>query len=139
MVNRKDSKMSEEKITYLIEFKNGRRQKITVPKDWKVTFGPAAAGVNKKGMGGRDVPLALRFYENENRQRAIFTDVVYFRDTSIEIQEEKINTQQKDGFMECDGHRKGVTFQAISKEWINPDEPSDSLPMLPSDESIFED
>jgi len=127
----------EKEITYLMEFKNGKRQRVTVPSTWKVTFGPAARGVNK-GTGSRqEIPLALRFYESENKQRAIFTDVVYFRDTSIKIEEERIDVQQKDGFMECEGQRKRVNFQATSRQWTNPDELIKAMPQLPADSEIF--
>lgn len=110
--------------TYLIEFKNGKRQRITVPSSWKVTFGPAAAGANSAkyvGEGRAPMPLALRFYEAENRQRAIFTDVLNFRDTSIKIEEEQINTQEKQGYVEVDGKRKATSFRAETRDWVNPD------------------
>ena len=127
--------------TYLIEFKNGKRQKITVSADWKVTFGPASKGMNagttRTGQNYQ-IPLALRFYESERKQRAIFTDVVGFRDTSIKIEEEKSKTQEKDGFMECDGVRKRTTFQATVKEWIDPDKHQEELPQLPTDGEIFD-
>lgn len=128
--------MDEEK-TYLIEFENGRRQKITVPESWKVTFGPAARGANGDKKLGRTMPLALRFYESDTKQRAIFTDVISFRDTSIKIEEERIDTQRKDGYVECEGKRKGVTFQAESRQWVDPDTSNEEMPLLPTDESIF--
>lgn len=106
--------------TYLIEFKNDKRQKITVPSSWKVTFGPAVAGVNKRNSD-LQMPMALRFYEAENKQRAIFTDVRSFRDISIMIEEEQINVQEKQGFVEVDGKRKGTTFRAETREWVDPD------------------
>ena len=130
--------MEKEKTTYLVEFANGRRQKITVPSDWKVTFGPAAVGVNKKGLGGREVPLALRFYENDTQQRAIFTNVVYFRDTSIQIEEERVDVHQKEGYVECEGKRKAVAFQATSRQWVDPDKPDEKFPALTAGGNIFE-
>lgn len=57
---------------------------IAVPEDWKVTFGPVAVGsgrINSEGGGS----MALRFYEDDKRQRAIFTGVRSFRDLSIPI------------------------------------------------------
>jgi len=129
-----------EETTYLIEFESGKRQKITVPSSWKVTFGPVSirgASSNRSGSGLK-MPVAIRFYENENRQRAIFTNVVSFRDTSILVEEERVDVQQKDGYLECDGKRKSVNFQAVSKSWVNPDKPAKELPQLPSDESIFD-
>lgn len=108
--------------TYLIEFENKRRQRITVPETWKVTFGPAVAGSNKPTPGyNHKMPMALRFYETANQQRAIFTDVVAFRDLSIQVEEERTNVQEKTGYIEVDGTRKATTFQARTMEWVNPD------------------
>ncbi len=114
-----------EQTVYLIEFENKKRQRITVPSSWKVTFGPAAAGVNKNFSG--KIPLALRFYENESKQRAIFTDVIGFRDMSIKIEEERTNIQEKDAYVECEGKRKRTTLQAKTTEWVNPDIPLHNL------------
>jgi hypothetical protein len=130
----------EEEKTYIIVFKSGTRQRITVPADWKVTFGPAAKG-SRAGNGAEtrlQMPLALRFYENKDKQRAIFTDVVSFRDASIKIEEEKIDTQEKDGFVECGGIRKRTTFQVRTKEWRNPDEVDEDTPRLPRDSEMFD-
>lgn len=128
----------EEKTTYLIEFENGHRQKITVPSEWKVTFGPLAIkGANSGKSLNNKMPIALRFYENDKKQRAVFTNVLSFRDMGIVIEEEKVDVQQKDGYVECDGQRKGVTFQATSRQWVNPNEPQKPFPALPSDADIF--
>ena len=114
--------MTEESTTtYLLEFDNGKRQRITVPSSWKVTFGPAARGTNGPSQRNYNMPLALRFYENEKKQRAIFTDVKSFRDTSIVIEEERISVQEKEGFVEAAGKRKRTSFQVKTKEWVNPD------------------
>lgn len=103
--------MSKE-TTYLIEFKSGKRQKITVPSDWKVTFGPAAVGKSRTSPSDLKMPMALRFYENDKKQRAIFTDVKNFRDTSIKIE--------------------------TVKEWIDPDKHEEDLPQFPNDEEVFD-
>lgn len=131
-MNEEDKK----EVTYLIEFENGKKQKITVPSNWKVTFGPAAVGVNAEKYS-KKMPLALRFYENGEKQRAIFTDVANFRDMSIKIEEERIDVQQKDGYMECEGRRKRVNFQATSRQWVDPDATDNQVPQLPADTDIF--
>jgi len=110
--------------TYLIVHEDDTERKITVPDSWKVTFGPAAAG-NFKSNSPRNslrMPLALRFYENEKQQRAIFTDVVSFRDMSIITEVKRIDVQEKEGFMECEGKRKATTFRTEVSEWVNPDD-----------------
>ena len=109
--------------TYLIEFNDGRRQRVTVPDDWKVTFGPAFMA-KKEEYNGRTVPMALRFYESKENQRAIFTGVKNFRDVSIQIEEEKVTTQEKAGVLEVDGAKKRVMMNASVRSWVNPDEDS---------------
>lgn len=125
----------QEMTTYLITHENKIERKITVPSSWKVTFGPAAKGMNKGNSGGLRIPLALRFYEAETKQRAIFTDVVSFRDMSIKIEIKKKKIQEKKGFMECDGKRKATTFQAVMEEWVDPDEMAEQ-PTLPGGDDI---
>jgi len=125
----------EEKITYLIEKENGKRFKITVPASWKVTFGPATKGGDRRTTPSNlKMPMALRFYENDVKQRAIFTDVVNFRDVSIPVEEEKVDMQEKDGFTEVDGVRQRTTFQVKTKRWVNPDNIADDTPRLSSSE-----
>jgi hypothetical protein len=130
-------KNSVEMTTYLIEFENRTKKKITVPSAWKVTFGPSYVGPNKQTIGRQfNIPLALRFYEANDKQRAIFTDVTSFRDMSIQIEEEIVNTKIKEGFVEVDGTRKATSFSATVKEWVNPDvstQQTDRLLQMPTD------
>jgi hypothetical protein len=127
--------MAEENIReYLIEKADGTKLKVKIPNDWKVTFGPAVKGKNQPTVGERrlKMPMALRFYENETKQRAIFLDVVEFRDLSIPIEVEKVDIQEKDGFTEVDGVRQRSTFQVKTKKWTNPDEINEDTPKLPN-------
>ena len=130
-----------EMTTYLITHEDRTERKITVPSDWKVTFGPAARGVHKysgPSGGAIKIPLALRFYESENKQRAIFTDVLSFRDMSIRTEVKQVKVQEKQGYMECDGQRKATTFTAKSEEWVDPDELG-KVPALPMSENMVAD
>ena len=54
--------------------------KITIPEDWKVTFGKQI-GAPRDYEAGRE----LRLYETETKQRACFTGVTSFRDLSIPV------------------------------------------------------
>ena len=121
-----------EEKTYIIVCEDKSKKRITVPANWKVTFGPAARGENAGIKSGTHlkIPMALRFYETDTKQRAIFTDVVSFRDASIKIEEERTNVQEKEGYVECDGVRKKTVFSATVKEWINPD--SVNEPVIPT-------
>ena len=76
--------MSELK-SYLFYVKNRGEVRIKVPADWKVTFGAACPG----GRYAADPHngLCLRFYEAKDKQRAVFQNVIWFRDESLEIKE----------------------------------------------------
>lgn len=87
-----DTVEPEVTVTYEIEKlvmrPNGRqateKYRLEVPEDWKVTFGPAfIPRGNGRPHHGNTAPMALRFYESETKQRAIFTDVVSFRDVDL--------------------------------------------------------
>jgi hypothetical protein len=84
------------KVTYLIE-RGKERLTVEVPGDWKVTYGPAFRRTpDARGRFndyGQAAPMALRFYENETKQRAIFTDVTAFRDLSIPVRRLVIETE----------------------------------------------
>jgi hypothetical protein len=74
-----------DKRTYEI-VTNDETYRIEIPEDWKVTFGPVAVGGGKRGgFGDPSGSMALRLYESEVRQRAIFTGVRSFRDLSIPV------------------------------------------------------
>lgn len=55
--------------------------RITVPAEWKITFG--SPGGNRGGFGSDG--NELRLYETDKQQRACFTSVVSFRDLSIPV------------------------------------------------------
>jgi len=52
---------------------------IEIPSTWKVTYGPMLPG------SGGNQTLCLRIYETDKMQRAIFQNVVSFRDLSLKI------------------------------------------------------
>src|SRR5215472_17483150 len=79
-----------ENKTYIIH-RNYETLRVTVPASWKVTFGPGVPFSNPKNGC---TSWALRFYEAKDKQRAIFTDVISFFDTSIKLEGlEKVDTQ----------------------------------------------
>ena len=132
--------MTTDEKTYILIHDDNTRKRITVPANWKVTFGPAAIGMNSNKSGSNlKMPLALRFYEDEKHQRAIFTDVKSFMDSSIKIEEEIVNVQEKEGFVECEGVKKKTIFQAKTKEWkdIQDINNEDMQPLLPEDSDMF--
>lgn len=123
--------------TYLMRLKNGNLRRVTVPADWKVTFGPII--VQKKG-GPRHYGneegwgWGVRFYEG-TIQRAVFTDVESFRDESIKLQERVTKTQRRIVHKRTKDGMRDVAVEAQMHEWIDPFEPQDDsdnefLPMI---------
>jgi len=124
-------------VTYLITKTDGSEFQIDIPSAYRVTFGPAFVGGGPQVNG--KIPMALRFYESEKAQRAIFTDVASFRDMSIPMRIKQVKTQTKHGFVEFEGVRKQTTFQASTSEWIDPDNSDDKPKLLnmPTDAEIL--
>lgn len=67
--------------TLLIEDQDGEIR-VTIPETWKVTLGALQPGM--------DHSPTLRIYEAENKQRAMFRNVVCFRDLSIKVERSRI-------------------------------------------------
>lgn len=106
--------MSEEKNkVYLI--KTGSDEfKITIPESWKVTFGPVSPG--SKSYGGSD--LALRIYETAEKQRAIFTNVQWFRDLSIPVLRKSVTKKAKSKSVSTDNTYQAEQEYEQSEEWV---------------------
>lgn len=109
--------MAEKKTTYLLEMKDGSKKKITVPSEWRVTFGALYPGkeANHSKTG-------LRFYSG-NKQHAVFTEVESFRDMSIQIEEENIKKQQETFYKDTPDGKKSFVVEGTVREWVNPDAP----------------
>lgn len=106
----------EETKEYILELDNGSQRKLTIPADWKVTFGP----INPGSKGHQ--PLAVRFYESKDKQRAIFTDVKSFRDASIPIEEKITRVKRQNITKKTPEGERIVVVEAKITEWRNPDE-----------------
>ena len=111
-------------VTYLLMMKDGSEKRIEIPKKWKVTFGLTAPGSKN---GNYNSGLALRLYEGST-QRAVFTDVESFRDTSIPIQEKRITQNIKEGFVGEGNDQQAVKVVASTSEWVNPDSSESGKP-----------
>lgn len=121
MKQKQDKAVRQEKITtYFVSRKNGRDQRITVPASWKVTFGPLNPG--SRNSDGNGAP-ALRFYESPNKQRAVITEVLSFRDMSIRVEEKRVNVKQQTMRKQTAKGDKEVVVEGRVEEWINPDAP----------------
>lgn len=104
--------MTEQKRQYLIK-SSGETRIITIPESWKVTYGPVSPG-SKYGDGN-----VLRVYESKEKQRAIFTNVVSFRDLSIPVRK---LVKDKDEMLRLKNEKGKVTSEdklTISDVWID--------------------
>ena len=106
--------------TYLLNMKDGTRQKITCPTEWTVTFGPLTPGSKDSNNGYHGIALRIR---DGQRQKAVFTGVESFRDMSMAVEVELIKSKEEVFFREEDGERKQVVVNGSIKEWSNPDAP----------------
>src|SRR5437016_692292 len=112
-------------VTYYVQRQQGRDQKVTVPADWKVTFGPLSPG--SKGESGNATP-ALRFYESANKQRMVITQVVSFRDMAIKVEEKRTTSKQQTLYKGSGAGRKEVVVEGRMDEWVDADKPEQGDP-----------
>jgi len=82
-------KSDEEKITYLLEMKDGSQRKICIPTSCVLTFGALIPG--SPNNNGR---MGLRIRKGP-QQMAVFQDVESFRNTAINIEERNEPRPQK--------------------------------------------
>ena len=110
--------MSTELKTYYVQ-KDDEELQIIVPATWKVTFGPVAVGKPNK-WGDSKGSMALRFYESDTKQRAIFTGVKSFRDASIPLKKRVKKVVGKDKYeLDAEGNKKLVEKAKVSYTWVD--------------------
>lgn len=114
------------KRTYILNMKDGTKTKITIPSNWKLTFGPLVPG--SKGETGHNgtQALVLRIYEgNKDNQRAVFTGVESWRDTQdLAIEVETVQRKQQMAQVDIPGEGKqDVAVQMETRHWVDPDRP----------------
>jgi hypothetical protein len=78
--------------------------RITIPASCKVTFGPIFTSSTRRNNSYSEggAPTALRIYEANDKQRAVFTDVLTFRDLSYPL-ERKVAAVKERAVWEDDG------------------------------------
>jgi hypothetical protein len=103
---------SPEVRTYEIVSAEGRFR-MDIPEDWKVTYGPVSPG-GKYGGGSN----ALRVYESDTKQRAIFIDVTSFRDLSIPVQRLLIKEEGSETWAVDRNSRRRSSTTNIQRKWV---------------------
>lgn len=110
--------------TYVLTLKNGDIRKITIPSNWKMTYGSVAP--YQKGPGGYSdntgKAYALRLYEGSKENlRAVFTDVMAIRDADIQVMEKRTSVKSQRAQKQTATGMKDVMVEARMTEWVNPD------------------
>lgn len=105
----------------VMELSGKRQRKITVAAHCKVTFGP----VNPGSHSNRDGEYCLRVYDTAERQLAAFTDVIAFRDESIDVLERVTSTKAQRVYRDTPNGRKEAVAEVTVTEWRNPDKPEE--------------
>lgn len=90
--------------------------RITIPADWKITFGPVAPGSK---VGGA---MALRLWESETKQRACYVNVESFRDVSIVASVRAIRRYGTQDWYADDKRYSGKAAELVERAWVPEDQ-----------------
>jgi len=114
--------------TYILTLKGGDIRKITIPNDWKITFGNVIPYQGKDArVSNGEYRIALRIYgKSKDDLRAVMMDVVSFREDSFYVMEKRTTVQLKAAQKQTSASMKDVVVEARVTEWVNPDKEEDS-------------
>jgi hypothetical protein len=108
-----------------------------VPTSYKVTFGAVVPGAKASGYSGGG--WGLRIWEATDKQRAVFTDVVSFRDLSIPVEVAAVRLFGKEEWTIDDGSYTGKKADTVEKAWKSIDEIKDTQTEIATLEVTDED
>jgi len=114
--------MTEQK-KYVLYMARGQQRRITIPADWKVTYGPIVPGSGMKGGS-----LCFRVYESKEKQRLCLMDVIGFREESIPLEVLRSDAERLKLAQEMAGEG--------GKVWVNTDEDNKKVILGSIKESI---
>lgn len=121
MAARKAASTTDEKVGYIIEKEDGTYMKVSVPRSWKVTYGPIWMPTGKGSGHTNEMKYCLRFWEGaKENQRAMFAKVKSFRIDEIEIEEQFSTTEERVVYEDTGQGRKQHTVQVKKTEWRDP-------------------
>lgn len=120
----KEANVSEK--TYILTLKNGDIRKMTIPGDWKITFGNVIPYAGKDARNSEH-RIALRIYgKSKEDLRAVMMDVVSFRqEGEIKLMEKQTKIQRQTMQKRTEKGDKDVVVEARVTQWINPDDEKD--------------
>lgn len=91
--------------------------RVEVPTTWKVTIGPILPPSNKRGFSSNHNGTALRFYESEKVQRAMFRDVISYRDLSLPIMKKYVQIKGHKEFYVDNKANISHEEQIVKEKW----------------------
>lgn len=108
--------------TYEVVTMEGR-MRLTIPESWKVTYGPVSP--TGKGYGAEN---CLRIYEDsaKDKQRAIFTSVLSFRDLSIPVQRLLVREKGKEKWEINENGKQRISSVKYERKWVDEAEIEDA-------------
>lgn len=115
--------MTEKTKTLLVQMRDAKDRKITIPEDWTITFGPIAVGARSDGNSAH----VLRLYADAGKKhlKAVFRNVTSFHEEGIDIREKVVRKKNK-SFRRA-GMKGDQTYSAEVRQtsWVDPfaDEP----------------
>jgi hypothetical protein len=96
--------------------------RITIPADAKVTYAPI---VSPGGRGGSDFEdrgtAVLRIYEGADKQRAMFRNVISFRDLSYALQKKVQRVDESTSFRSDEEGEASERQLAVEEAWVSVD------------------
>jgi hypothetical protein len=104
--------------TLLLICAGGTKRKVTVPADWKITFGAIASKPSEMSRYDGARGWCLRIYDG-TMPKVVFTDVISFREESVDVQVMVTRTEQKRMDRETPTGRKQGVAEMRYSEWRN--------------------
>lgn len=111
---------NEDTKRFLIERTGGESLVVEIPASWKVTFGKLHPTDGRDSYDGSG--KTLRMYESDNKQRAVFTNVIAFRDLSIKVRRKVVNVEEKKFFAKKEGKQVSNEELKTTVLWVDGNE-----------------
>lgn len=119
-------------ITYVLVMSDKSLRKITVPKEWTITYGQLMPGISKNDRYNQGAAgYGVRFYEGKKttgKAMAAIGGVIEFYPDTIAISEQVIETKRQSYGDSAPEGFKNSTVEAKVVSWRNINEP---VPVTP--------
>lgn len=126
---RTSTKREVKLVTYLVDQGDHKKFKVTIPTNWKVTFGPwappSAKNNDRYGPSREQLAGTLRIYEGTSI-RACYTPVVSFYSMDLDMKHLQTITKGDLTWVEdSEGNSEHNQKVLVEKNWIEEDDDDD--------------